>query len=734
MPELFIELFSEEIPARMQARAADDLCRLLGEALAPLAPVEMRGFSGPRRIAGVATVAAGVAESRSVERGPRRSAPEQALAGFLRKHGAEKGDLREEGEFWVLDRLVPGVEAAGLVAAAMPGLLRRFPWPKSMRWGGTSGFTWVRPLRRIVCILDGVVVPFDLRDGADDGHGLAAGNLSEGHRFHAPGAFVVTSCAQWAVELRARQVVVDAAERRTLVAVGLRDLAATRGLAVVDDPGLLDEVCGLVEWPVPLIGAIDAAFMDLPSEVMQVSMRVNQRYFALRDAFGAAPFFVFVANVEAPDGGRAIVAGNERVLRARFADARHFWDLDRKATLESRVAALDGITFHAKLGTQGARVARLVKLAEMLAPLVGADQAHAARAAKLAKADLTTGMVGEFPELQGVMGGYYSAHDGEAPAVAAAVREHYLPKGPGDGLPENPAGVVVALADKLDQIVAFFAVGEKPTGSGDPFALRRAALGIIRIIRENNLRVHLGETISTASENITVFSVPKPTVAVTVTPGVPLLDINEDTFEIKITTLHTGETTTTRGTSITEKHADPGVAQEVLAFLIDRLRVQLRAEGARHDVLNAVLGAGSDDDIVRLLARTEAVAAFIGTDEGVNLLAAYRRSANILRIETKKDGHEHSGVIVTPLLEEPAELELALAIGQVGPVVADAIAGEKFTDAMASLAALREPVDAFFEAILVNAERPELRQNRLRLLFHLRAAMNMAADFSRIEG
>ena len=682
MPELFIELFSEEIPARMQARAADDLCRLLTEALAPLSPTEVRGFYGARRIAAVATVAAGVAETRSVERGPRRSAPEQALAGFLRKFNAPREDLREEGEFWVLERVVPGVEAAGLVASVMPGLPRRFPWPKSMRWGGTSGFTWVRPLRRITCVLDGAVVPFDLRDGADDGHGLVSGNQTEGHRFHAPGAFTVTSCAQWAEELMARQVVVQAAERRRMIAEGLAGLAATRGLAVVDDGGLLDEVAGLVEWPVPLIGAIDPAYMDLPPEVMQVSMRVNQRYFALRDALGrAAPFFAFVANIEAGDGGRAIIAGNERVLRARFADARHFWDLDRHATLASRVAALEGITFHAKLGTQGARVKRLVALAGKLAPLVGADVALAERAALLAKADLTTGMVGEFPELQGVMGGYYAVHDGENPAVAAAVRDHYLPKGPGDGLPENPVGVAVALADKLDQIVAFFAVGEKPTGSGDPFALRRAALGIIRILREGNIRLGLREAAGWAAGDANAAAVP-----------------------------------------------------EVLDFLLDRLRVQLRADGARHDVLNAVLGAGADDDIVRLLARTAAVSEFLATEAGANLLAASRRAANILRIETKKDGREFDGAINSDLLEEAAERDLALAIGQVGPDVANAIGHERFTDAMASLAALRGPVDQFFEMILVNAERAELRQNRLRLLFHLRAAMNMAADFSRIEG
>ena len=490
---------------------------------------------------------------------------------------------------------------------------------------------------------------------------------------------------------------------------------------MLEDAGLLDEVAGLVEWPVPLIGAIDPGFMDLPAEVMQVSMRVNQRYFALRDGLGRpAPFFAFVANIAAPDGGRAIVAGNERVLRARFSDARHFWDLDRKVSLESRVAALDGIVFHAKLGTQGERVRRLVKLAGVLAPMVGADPVLAERAALLAKADLTTGVVGEFPELQGVMGGYYAAHDGELAAVAAAVRDHYLPKGPGDGLPENAVGVAVALADKLDQIVSFFAVGEKPTGSGDPFALRRAALGVIRIIREHGLRLPLREIIYTIGD-----------------------DLFETLYREKINSLHDAKEKTDqiRGYSVTDvdipmppKMDGMAVAEEVLIFLLERLRVQLRTDGARHDALNSVLERGRDDDIVRVLARTEAVSAFLATEAGVNLLAAYRRAANLLRIEEKKSAEKFDGAIDSALLEEPAERELALAIGRVGAEVAREVGGEKFTAAMASLAALRGPVDAFFEAILVNAERPELRQNRLRLLFHLRAAMNMAADFSRIEG
>lgn len=696
MAELFLELFSEEIPARMQARAAEDLSRLLAEALAALSPAEARTFHGPRRIAYAAQVAPGVAASRAVERGPRRTAPEQALSGFLRKHGASRDDLREEGDFWVLDRAVPGVEAAALIAEALPALLRRFPWPKSMRWGGSSRFTWVRPLRRITCLLDGQVVPFTLADGADDGHGLAAYNLTEGHRFLSPGAVTVTSCADWQAKLRARHVLVDAAERRARIAAELADKAANMGLAIVDDPGLLDEVTGLVEWPVAMIGRIDHAYMDLPAEVMQVSMRVNQRYFALRGAFGAAPHFAFVANIPGSDGGQTIVAGNERVLRARFADARHFWDLDRTHSLDSRVAALDGITFHAKLGSQGERVRRIVALAATIAPLLGGDIDEARRAALLCKADLTTGMVGEFPELQGIMGGYYARHDEEPAAVAEAIAQHYQPKGPGDAVPEHPVAISVALADKLDQLVGFFAVGEKPTGSGDPYALRRAALGIIRIIRERGLRIWLLSPINQAFEPVyrDIQNIAAPDFVMPATER---------------------------------------LTHEVLNFILERLRVQLRTEGARHDVLNAVLGASQDDDLVRLLARTEAVTELLGTEDGTNLLAAYRRAANILRIEEKKDG-PHSRPVDPALLAEPEEAALAEALAQAAPSVDAALEAEEFTSAMAALASLRGPMDAFFEKVTVNDSRPELRRNRLQLLHAVRAAMNMAADFSRIEG
>ena len=682
MPELFLELFSEEIPARLQASGAETLARLLAEALAPVAPQGGRVFYGPRRIAYAADVAAEVPASTTLERGPRTSAPEQALAGFLRKHGADRAALRQEGDFWMLEKSAPGVSAGALIASALPGLLRRFAWPKSMRWGGTSAFTWIRPLRRILCLLDGVVVAFDLAAGEDDGHGLASGDLTEGHRLHAPGAVAVSGCADWLATLRARQVVADAGERAAIVRNGIAALAAERGLTVVADAGLIDEVAGLVEWPVPLLGRIDDAFMDLPPEVMQVSMRVNQRYFALRRADGsAAPWFAFAANLEAPDGGAAIVAGNERVLRARFSDARHFYDLDRRTTLADRVAALDGIVFQAELGTQGARVQRIVRLAGVLAPLVGADVALAERAALLCKADLTTGMVGEFPELQGVMGGYYAAHDGEDARVAAAVREHYAPKGAGDRVPSEPVSVAVALADKLDQLAAFFAIGQKPTGSGDPYALRRAALGVIRIIREGGLRLGLRPVLTGAAGGLAA-------------------------------------------------DAD-AVAREVAGFIVERLRVQLRGEGARHDVLAAVFAAGEDDDLTRALARTEAIAALLKTEDGVNLLAAYKRAANILRIEDKRDG-PHEGAVDESLLVEPAESSLAGAVSAAAGARA-LLEAERFGEAMQKLAELRLPLDAFFESVTVNAEDAALRRNRLRLLNELRGALNAAADFSAIE-
>jgi glycyl-tRNA synthetase beta chain len=679
-------LFAEEIPARMQAGGAQTLARLLTEALASLKPASIRQFSGPRRIAVAADVADAVAASSSVERGPRIGAPEPALAGFLRKHGAARSELREEGGFYVLDKGVAAVSAEALIAAAMPDLLRRFAWPKSMRWGGTSPLTWVRPLRRIVCLLGGRVVGFSLAAGEDDGHGLASADITEGHRFMAPGPFCVRDADGWERALEQHFVVASATERRARVADGIAAAAAAQGLSVVEDAGLVDEVCGLVEWPVALLGRIDEAFMDLPAEVMQVSMRVNQRYFATRTADGRpAPWFAFAANIAASDGGAAIVAGNERVLRARFSDARHFWDLDRRTKLADRVAALDGVTFHASLGTQGARVRRLVPLAGSIARAIGADVALAERAALLCKADLTTGMVGEFPELQGVMGGYYARHDGEADAVADAVRDHYAPKGGSDPAPVAPVTIAVALADKLDQIAGFFSQGLVPTGSGDPFALRRAALGIIRTARENGLRVRLW----------------------------PMLTLAASAF-------------------VSDEKAG-ALASEILNFLHDRIRVQFRADGGRADILLAVLNtAGRKDDIVLFLNHAGALAELLQVEDGLNLLAAYKRAANILAIENKRDNIAYGGEVDTSMLVTNTENALYKAVSD-ARIVQRLVAEEDFGNAVKILATLRQPLDAFFAENKVNDDDAGVRSNRLVLLWNVKELIDTVGYFDALN-
>ncbi|MDE2318207.1 MAG: glycine--tRNA ligase subunit beta [Rhodospirillales bacterium] len=667
MPEFFLELFSEEIPARMQAGAAAQLEGVCAQALKPLNIVMKRVFYGPRRIALSAEVAGEVAASSVAERGPRISAPEQALAGFLRKHGAAKEDLTQEGEFWVLNKQSTAQPAAGFIAAVLPEALAKLPWPKSMRWGSGGAFTWVRPLRRVVCLLDGEVVPLTLGP-------VAAGNLTEGHRVHGKGPFEVSSAAVWEEKLREHRVIADQGERRTRIAEGIAAEAAKLGLSVAPDDVLLDEVTGLVEWPVPLLGRIDPEFMELPPEVRELSMKINQKYFALRDAGGKpAPYFAFVANLAADDGGAAIIAGNERVLRARLADARHFWALDLKTPLDKLLPKLEKITFHAKIGTQRQRADRIADLAEEIASALGASAEEAGQAAEaglLAKADLVTGMVGEFPELQGVMGGYYAAR-GRGPVVGAAISTHYQPKGPSDAVPEGVVAVAVALADKLDTLREFFAAGEKPTGSGDPFALRRAALGVIRIILENGLRLQL----------------------------LPLLRADKDLF----------------------------------AFIIERLRVKLRGEGKRFDVLDAVLAAGQDDDLVRLMKRVEALSAMLGTEDGKNLLAAYKRAANILRIENAKDGPHAPDPVVGPLPEK-AEEELQDGLQFVLTETIPDFASENYARAMAGFAKLRSLIDAFFENVTVNSESSELRRNRLRLLARFTQAVNQVAEFSRIEG
>ncbi|HQT64371.1 MAG: glycine--tRNA ligase subunit beta [Acidocella sp. 20-57-95] len=670
MAEFFIELLSEEIPARMQAGAADELARVCGAVLTDLKATGIQTFYGPRRIALTATVAAEKAGGVIEARGPRENAPEAALAGFLGKFKASRDELVTEGGFFLLRRNEAAVAAADLIAASLPTALAKFAWPKSMRWGQSGDFTWVRPLRRMICLLDGAVVSMTLGP-------VTASHETEGHRFMAPGAFSVTSAADWQAKLRTRKVIADQAERRALVVEGLNAVAAQAGLTVAEDAGLVDEVTGLVEWPVALLGKIDADFMDLPPEVRELSMKVNQRYFALRDAVGKpAPYFAFAANIEARDGGAAIIAGNERVLRARLSDARHFWDLDLKTPLNASLPKLEKITFHAKIGTQLQRSERIAALAEQIANALGANAplgAAAKTAGLLCKADLVTGMVGEFPELQGIMGGYYAEHmaqgwDGSV--VGPAIKTHYQPKGPSDAVPTGVVSVSVALADKLDTLIKFFEIGEKPTGSGDPYALRRAALGVIRIILENQLTLPLKAFITNG---------------------------------------------------------------ELFAFIIERLRVKLRSEGQRFDVLDAVLAAGDDDNLVRVMQRVNAVAAFLAIEDGANLLIAYRRAANILRIEDAKDGPHKAEPVLGPLpLAEEEQLRDMLPF-LAGETVNDFRDGN-FARAMAAFSKLRTLVDAFFDKVTVNDPVPQIRQNRLRLLAQLRDTMHQIADFSKIEG
>ncbi|WP_338661603.1 glycine--tRNA ligase subunit beta [Pararoseomonas sp. SCSIO 73927] len=745
MPELLLEILSEEIPARMQARAAEDLARLTAEALKPagLALEGARTLYGPRRIALIAEMPAATPATEREEKGPRLGAPEQALGGFARKFslpdaavaamraatGASDAPVYEgegltilarpekSGASFLLRLANPARSSAEVLAEAIPALIRRFPWPKSMRWG-TSDLIWVRPMQRILCLLDGKVVPFRLGDGADDAHGLHSADVTEGHRIQSPGAFAVASAAEYEAGLRERSVIPDAAERERMIEEGITALAAAEGLEVVPDRGLLAEVAGLVEWPVPLLGRIDDAFMDLPPELMRTTMRVNQRYFALRKPNGeAAARFALVANIDATDGGAAIVGGNERVLRARLSDARFFWDLDRKGNLEAFLPKLDSVVFHAKLGTQGDRVRRLERLARHLAPMVGSESDLAGRAARLAKADLASGMVGEFPELQGVMGRYYALHAGEDSRVAEAVGAHYRPLGPGDAVPSEPTAIAVALADKLDQLAGFFAADERPTGSGDPYALRRAALGVIRIIRENGLRLPLADALAEA-----FFGYPMAQGS-TATP--------EFGMAVAAERMNAGW----------KPPADPAhppmvaaFAQGVIEFLAERLRVQMRAEGLRHDLVAAAFGTSGDDDLNRLLARADALRDFLSTEAGTDLVAAYRRAANILRIEEKKDGRAYAPAIDPGLLRAPEEMALAAALEAARPAVGAALSREDFAGAMTALAPLRAPVDAFFDRVTVNDPDRSQRANRLGLLALLRAAMDEVADIARIEG
>lgn len=697
MAELLLELFSEEIPARMQARAADDLKRLVTDKLkeAGLAFTRAAAFATPRRLA---LVVDGLPENqpdlREERRGPRVGAPDQAVQGFLKASGLTSLDQCEQrdtgkGVFWfaVVEKRGgrTGEMLPGLIAEAIVAL----PWPKSMRFADQD-FRWVRPLHGVVAVFDGEPVDGAIELGA--GESLAFGNEARGHRFLAPKPFVVAGLGDYKVKLRESNVVLDPAERRAIIREQAEKLAAAEGLTVKPDEGLLDEVVGLVEWPVVLIGRIDEAFMEVPPEVLTTSMRTHQKHFSLLKSDGSlAPRFLVVANMAAKDGGKTIVAGNERVLRARLADAKFFWDQDRKVKLEERVPALKDIVFHAKLGTVADKIDRVETIAFELASMIpGADGDQVRTAARLAKADLTSGMVGEFPELQGIMGRYYALHEGEKKAVADAIAEHYAPLGPNDRCPTAPVSVAVALADKIDTLVGFFTIDEKPTGSKDPFALRRAALGVIRLILENGLRLPLYEA-----------------------------------FRVALRTYRT----------IRSKQVDTvEVRQELLDFFADRLKVALRERGVRHDLISAVFALGGEDDLVRLLARVDALKNFLDSDDGANLLTAYRRASNIVRIEEKKDNVRYDGAVEPGRLVADEEKALLAALVGAAQASRTALEAENFTGAMTALAGLRQPVDAFFDKVTVNCEDAALRANRLRLLSQIRTTLHGVADFSRIEG
>jgi glycyl-tRNA synthetase beta chain len=675
MPELLLELFSEEIPARMQSAAARELQRVMIAALdeAGLAHGEAKSFATPRRLAFVVDgVPLATADVREEKKGPRVGAPDAALQGFLRSAGLTKDQLETrqdaKGEYYVALIEKRGRPAVEVISGLVPVIVQNFHWPKSMRWGKGS-LRWVRPLQSVLCLFNGKPVPLGIPTG--DGE-IIASDRTLGHRFHGEGPIHARSFDDYKHKLRLARVVLDPLERKEIIWRELKSLAALEQLHAVEDAALLEEVAGLVEDPVVLIGSIDKAFLDVPAEVLSTAMRAHQKYFSLHDVHGNfAPRFGLVANLRAKDGGKAIVAGNERVLRARLSDARFFWDQDRKVKLEARVDALKNITFHAKLGTQYERVERIERLARTIAPLVGAKPDEAARAARLAKADLTSGMVGEFPELQGVMGRYYARDiDKASDAVADAIRDHYRPQGPNDAVPTAPVSIAVALADKLDMLAGFWAIDETPTGSKDPFALRRAALGTIRIILENDLRLPL----------------------------------------------------TTLG------------AAPFLAFIADRLKVYLRDRGAQHDLVDAVFSLPGQDDLVLIVKRVEALSKFLATEDGKSLRVAHDRAANILKIEEKKDAKSYAEEPDARLFRQDEERELGQAIARMQKEADAAIAKTDFEAAMRALASIRAPVDRFFVKVTVNAKEPELRANRLRLLALIRRAMNAVADFSKIEG
>jgi len=700
MPDLLLELFSEEIPARMQARAADDLRKMVTDRLvaAGLVYEGAKAFATPRRLAltvhGVPAQQPDVKEER---KGPKVGAPEQAIAGFLRAAGLSSIDQAKvqadkKGDFYVAVTEKKGQPAINVIGTIVPEVVRAFPWPKSMRWG-SGKLNWVRPLHSIVATFGPETEEPEIVRFAIDG--IEAGNVTRGHRFMAPSAITVKRFDDYVAKLNSAKVVLDAARRADMILHDARNLAFAQGHELVEDEALLAEVAGLVEWPVTLMGAFDKDFLAIPDEVIRATIRANQKCFVLRDPQTAKLVnkFILVANEEAADGGKAIVAGNERVIRARLSVAKFFYATDLKTKLEERLPKFSQIVFHEKLGTQEERIARIVALAGELAPLVGADRAKAERAAQLCKADLLTEVVGEFPELQGLMGRYYAEAQDEDEAVAHACEDHYKPKGPDDLVPADPVSVAVALADKIDTLVGFWAIDEKPTGSKDPYALRRAALGVIRIVLDNELRLRLLSAVNKAYAEIRG----------------PL-----------------------RGGSL--HNTVNAVQVELLSFFADRLKVQLREQGARHDLVDAVFALEGQDDLLLIVRRVEALGKFLDTDDGKNLLAGVKRASNILGIEEKKDKRTFAGTPDAKLLTLPEEKALASGIAAAKAEAAAAVAKEDFAAAMTAIAKLRPAVDAFFDKVKVNDDDKAVRENRLKLLNEIREATRAVADFSKIEG
>ena len=743
MPDLLLEFLSEEIPARMQARAAEDLKKMVTDRLvaAGLVYEGAKAFATPRRLTlSVHGVPVRQPDTKEEKKGPRVGAPEQAIAGFLKAAGLKSIDQAKvqpdkKGDFYVALIEKQGRPALEVLAEMIPEVVRGFPWPKSMRWG-SGRLTWVRPLHSIIATFgpeteEPDIVPFEVG-------GIKSGDQTRGHRFMAPDAFKVRRFDDYVAKLEAAKVVLDPVRRAEMILTDAKNLAFAQGYELLEDDGLLAEVAGLVEWPVTLMGSFDAAYLAIPEEVIRATIRNNQKCFVLRDTQTAklTNKFILVANEEASDGGKAIVGGNERVICARLSDAKFFYDTDLKTRLEDRLPKFDGIVFHEKLGTQAERIARMVALTGQLAPLVGADAAKAERAALLCKTDLLTDVVGEFPELQGLMGRYYAEAQNEDEAVAHACEDHYRPKGPDDLVPADPVAIAVALADKLDTLVGFWAIDEKPTGSKDPYALRRAALGVIRIVIENELRLplrlqlwrHFGTV--RRDENLA------EAIAALHSMHEQIIDLSATDIElaVKLEVLVSERSKRVTGPVLVQAHSYLQQTQDLLSFFADRLKVQLRDDGARNDLVDAVFALEGQDDLLLIVRRVEALGKFLDSDDGKNLLAGVKRASNILRIEEKKDNKAYAGAPDAKRLVAGEEKALAEAVSLAKKEASDAVAKEDFAAAMSAMAKLRPKVDAFFDKVTVNVDDKALRENRLKLLNEIREATRAVADFSKIEG